>query len=374
MHQFIEALHRAPKQCVIAVTGGGTGAAALLLNVPGGSRSVLEVRVPYGESSLVEFLGYRPEHFCTVATSRDMAARAYERAGWLAPGEPVVGLACTASLATDRPKKGDHRFHISFQNASGVSTHSVNLSKGARDREAEESLLDTVLLNALAAAVGVNDRLPLTLLPGEKIEIEGLPAVDPLSRLFQGETTHVCVDVDGRLSIQIARPTLLVPGAFNPVHEGHRGLAAAAQRLTGLPPAFELSITNVDKPALIPEEIQRRRQQFTWRARVWLTRAPTFAEKATLFPGTTFVVGADTAARIIARCYYDESEMAMKQALDHIRGQGCRFLVAGRVDGDRRFVDLAQVGVPAAFQELFTAIPETDFRLDISSTELRRVP
>ena len=39
------------------------------------------------------------------------------------------------------------------------------------------------------------------------------------------------------------------------------------------------------------EEVRRRLAQCTWRAPLWLTRAPTFAEKALLFPGVVFVVG-----------------------------------------------------------------------------------
>ena len=64
---------------------------------------------------------------------------------------------------------------------------------------------------------------------------------------------------------------------------------------------FELSVTNVDKPALPSAEICRRLRQFTWRTEVWVTRAPTFAEKASVFPGAIFVVGADTAERILGR-------------------------------------------------------------------------
>src|SRR5438105_2137898 len=94
IHQLIEALHRAPYQCALALTGGGTGAAAWLLSVPGGSRTVLEIAVPYHEQALMEYLGSRPEQFCSAATGRALAARAYERAFWLAPGGPVVGVGC----------------------------------------------------------------------------------------------------------------------------------------------------------------------------------------------------------------------------------------------------------------------------------------
>src|SRR4051794_18544612 len=108
--RLIETIHAAGRRCVVAVTGGGATAAAALLTVPGASRTVLEVLVHYAGRSLVEFLGRAPEQFCSPDTARALARRAWQRASWLAPGEEVAGVGCTAGLATDRPKRGEHRF------------------------------------------------------------------------------------------------------------------------------------------------------------------------------------------------------------------------------------------------------------------------
>src|SRR5271155_693836 len=102
----IEQMHGSGWSYVLAVTGGGAGLAAWLLGVPGASRGVLEVQVPYHEESLVQFLGRRPESFCSTATVRLLARRAQERARGLVPGRRVAGVACTASLRSDRPKRG----------------------------------------------------------------------------------------------------------------------------------------------------------------------------------------------------------------------------------------------------------------------------
>jgi nicotinic acid mononucleotide adenylyltransferase len=345
-----------------------------LLSVPGGSRTLLEAAVPYSEEALGEYLGRRPESFCSAATTRALAERALERAGWLAGSAhaaALAGVACTASLRSDRPKRGDHRFHIAIATARRTLTWSLTLTKEARDREGEETVADLVLLNALAEVCGVAERVMVPLLPGEEVVKEEFDPGRPLAELLAGRLAALWVRPDGRMRPDGPAPGLLLPGSFNPLHEGHCALAATAARLAGAPAAFELSATNADKPALPDEEVRRRLGQFAWRAPVWLTRAPTFAEKAALFPGCVFVVGADTAERIVQPRFYGDSAERMAEALGLIRKRGCRFLVAGRVGAEGRFVELAGLELPMEHADLFAAIPGDVFRVDISSTELR---
>jgi hypothetical protein len=196
---------------------------------------------------------------------------------------------------------------------------------------------------------------------------------DPLAALLAGEAAALCAGIDARLRPDSPKPAALLPGSFNPLHEGHWRLAEVAAEIIGKPVAFELSVTNVDKPPLAAEEIRHRLEQFRWRMPVWLTRAPTFAEKAALFPGAVFVIGADTAVRIVDPRYYGNSEAKLREALAQIRAQGCRFLVAGRLGAEGRFAGCEDIAIPDACRNLFEAIPESRFRCDISSTHLRTV-
>jgi hypothetical protein len=128
---------------------------------------------------------------------------------------------------------------------------------------------------------------------------------------------------------------------------------------------------NVDKPPLDMKLVQHRLAQFARRATVWVTRAPTFVAKARLFPGAVFVVGADTAERLVAPRYYTAGEVGVREALAELRERQARFLVAGRVDRGGVFPGLADLPIPADFRKLFTAIPRGEFQVDISSTALR---
>jgi hypothetical protein len=364
----VAVLHQSPYRYAIAMTGGGSGLAGRLLSVPGGSRTVLEIVVPYDEAALGDYLGVRPASFCSAATSQDMARRACERARRLAPGCGVLGLGCTASLRSDRPKRGDHRCHIATHTARETRSQSLTLIKDARSRAEEEAIVEGLALNALAEGLGAAERVPLALLPGEEVVSETPLRTDPLSAFLSGRVARLCVDLDGRMQSDTPLAKLVLPGSFNPLHAAHLDLAQTAAAFEKTGAAFEMSIVNVDKPALSDDEVRRRLAQFTWRAPVWLTRAPTFIEKARLFPGAAFVVGCDTAARIVASRYYQD-EQRMHAALDEFQALKCRFLVAGRVDASGTFVSLDQLAVPDRHRGLFCSIP---FRRDLSSTELRQ--
>jgi hypothetical protein len=82
-----------------------------LLTVPGASRTLLDARVPYAQQALAEVLGGAvPASYASPQTARDMAMAAYRAAAQVATyGTPIIGLGCCCALATDRPKRGDHK-------------------------------------------------------------------------------------------------------------------------------------------------------------------------------------------------------------------------------------------------------------------------
>ena len=163
-------------------------------------------------------------------------------------------------------------------------------------------------------------------------------------------------------------PRCLLPGSFNPVHEGHRRMLALAAARLGAGGAYELAILNPDKPPLSSGEAAHRLAGFSDAEAVWLTRAPTFPEKARIFPGATFAVGVDTIVRIAEPRYYGGPE-GLAAALS-VLGQ-CRFLVFGRRT-TAGFETLESTALPAPLAALCEGVPEADFRIDVSSTELRR--
>ncbi len=371
--QLISGLHASGRKAALAITGGGSGAIGELLRVPGGSRLLVEAQVPYDEQALATFLGFAPAQACSADTAIAMARTARARAARLAaPGSDPVGLGATAALNSDRPRRGEHRFHIAFANAAGIAHCSCVLAKGRRDRAGEEDLVSRAIILWLARACGVAAPSPQSLFAADEPYAEAvIGTADALDQLVAGELNRVTIEPDGQILLSAPPPVVLFPGSFNPLHAGHVLLARVAQELRQQPVAFEISVANVDKPPLESATVRRRLTQFAWKAPVELTRAPTFVEKARLFPGATFVVGADTAERLFGARYYGGDEARMHLALEEIAGSGASFLVAVRLDATGRVRTLGDIPVPRRYADLFIEIPAHRFRLDISSSEIR---
>ncbi len=374
--QLVNSIHFSGRQTVISLTGGGSQAIGKLLSVPGGSRSLIEAVVPYSMAALTEHLGGEPEQACSEATARAMAMAAWMRAKKLvAAPRSVVGVGCTASLVSDSPKRGEHRIHVGVQTATETTSFSLTLVKGKRTRQQEERLAAKLLLMALGEACGADTNacraaLESNRLRGEQIQRRRQDAPLEWTELLLGERKFV----EWPPEVGKELPKVLFPGAFNPLHLGHRLMAEVAAEIAEEKVVYELSFTNVDKPPLDFLEIADRlagiEKQDPGRG-VLLTAAPTFSEKAKLFPGTLFVVGADTLQRIADPHYYGDDDERRDLAIHQIGVADCQFLVFGRKLGGR-FCLLGDMQLPPGLLRLCHEVPESAFHEDISSTAVRR--
>jgi hypothetical protein len=372
LEQLLTSIHATPHMMTMNFAGAGSQALAWLHSVGGSSRTVLEATDRYVPTSLAEAIGYMPEQFTSVETGAALAKNAFERAKKLAkPGTPVFGVGCTATIATDRTKRGDHRCVVSVRDSLGTLSYELVLTKGERNRQQEEDLVSTIILLAIAEACGVFDTPELELLSNETL-LRHFAPIPELQQLIDGSLNWLAVHPDGRLETgETFANAAILSGSFNPLHEGHKKLSIVASQQLNKDVVFELPLINAEKAPIDLAEARKRAVQFLGFDTLLLSRAPLFDRKAEFYPNSTFILGADTAARLVAPRFYSDDAQKMKASLKHLRSRGAKFLVAGRSSKDD-FKTLDDIEIPAQYRAMFSEIPERAFKMDISSTELRK--
>jgi len=379
---------------VLYVTGGGTEVFPILLAGGGGSATLIAGRIPYDPNDFRAALGHDPGRMVGEGAARGLAMAAFRHGLSIRgeiPADSVIGIGATSKLSRGPGEREgrSHEIHAACQSSWQTDVRSVLLPPGG-DRRWEERINALVILNLIAAYKG--DEVGLTL------EFEGrtVPA-DAISERQDSWIECNCRDLQdilvGRRRWAIVelplgsrpggvdasdadRPRLILPGSFRPVHAGHIRMAEIASGLMGLPCSFELSLCHPEKPPLDYLAIASRLRGFAdVRGWIYLTDAPTYVEKARLFPGATFVVGHDAALRILDPRFYGGPE-GRDAILAELESLGTRFLIFGRLDDRREFrqISAGAFDHPAVARFLgrnTRTVPEELFRVDVSSTEIR---
>jgi len=202
--------------------------------------------------------------------------------------------------------------------------------------------------------------------------------MNSIERLYAGKIGAIVISSNGEVSESLPCHPLVLAGSFNPLHQGHRRMLEAASLAVDGPTYYEISISNVDKPVLPEAELERRVARVTSNGNsIIVTNAPRFAEKSSILPGATFVIGFDTYIRLMDKRYYPDhvagEHSPVENSLDLIFENRCGFVVAGRVDHQSQFRRLhdAEFEIPTRYRSMFIELTEAQFRSDLSSTEIR---
>jgi len=344
----------------------------------------------------------------------------------------AVGVGIASALKSPHTRSKTSRAFVTAETSTGQTWQlSAQLAKSDRTRVQEDIAVAHIALTLLECVQTNSSPIPLgekkSTIAGdlweincfhpnytEPSEITRDSIRDGVQRILDdGEESILLLPFQTPLGVafRCIRRTVLpphsivFPGSFNPVHEGHVELAKGAMQRTDSKMAFfEISITNADKPALSLDTVIERLEKFLQiptlheaenasilshcRWGVLLTNAPLFKQKVDILQPLhvsrtdnrpkplPFVIGTDTLVRLVDPKYYNGSHEQMVKALE---GMACDFVVGGRLEQKKTDDGTEPVfmsgedeikKLPDSIRPKFTALP--DFRVDISSSEIRK--
>ncbi len=351
----------------VSTTGAGLRLQTALWDTPGASAYLVGFFTPYARTQLHSFLGHSPEtSYCSKEVAFDLAMASYLRAAEHqvvegVEGEPV-GVGITAAVASTRVPRGEQRAHVVIMAWNQMHHFEVPLTKSA-GVEARRTHDETISQAVLAELQNVlrEQRAPVQ-----------RHSETAMGRFYG----YPVFDTNGRRYPASESPGVYLPATLNPIHDGHRMMCRVAEERMHSAPGgarfarYLVSSTSPHKGRLSVQEMLKKAGMLRaerWRDEsrmVEFTRdEPLFLDKARKRPGSVFLIGADTMARMLEPGWGPD----IAEMLSEMQNLGTRFWVMGRKLGDR-YLTCRDVEVPWPHQNIFEPM---EGRLDVSSTELR---
>jgi len=349
----LEGLLKLPIRLYCVATGAGAGIQKMLWEVPGASSFLVESIFPYAPARSAKFAGITPKTFASEEFALDLAAAAYVEA-MDDPTKDPVGLALTASVASIKEHRGDHRLHMVCMTKDKILGKTLVLAKGTSMRTHDGYASDTATLDLLLATLDIGGGLYEDYSQQARRRFFEHPVFHPNG----GRTSENSID---------DRP--LFPGAFDPPHAGHETIAdsVAHPEVADLEPVFAICVDHPIKAPLSVQGMLRRASLLKHRTVLFTEGDPLYIDKARKHPGRPIILGADALLRMLDHKWTE----VPRTLFDEFRTLGTKFFVFGRKIGEdfisasEAIVICAQHGVP---RDLFQAL---DGRWDISSSAIR---
>lgn len=336
----------------VACTGAGAGFQNHLWSLPGASSYLIGAAFPYAPEDTDEFLGFKPERYCSAETALDMAMGAYYRA-YTPDGAPPIGIGLTASVASQKAHRGDHRVFAAWFSDQGHQVLGLTLPKreGEGPRLSDGKTADDLALIVLLHACNNSQ--------SSRFQVECESAEE---RFFKRPYFRAVGTREG--SPTPSKDLTLFPGAFNPPHEGHLGMADNFEREFGRKAAFAITYNPPHKEPLTVADMLKRAKLLRGRDRLFTKDDPLYIDKARAFPGASFLIGADAVERMYDAAWCEDPAVLSRE-FDSL---GTWFYVAERKLADR-YINIHTI----ICNPLYEGFPGQAIRgrWDISSSEIR---
>jgi nicotinic acid mononucleotide adenylyltransferase len=342
----------------VIATGGGAGLQEKLWSVPGSSAYLSGASFPYSMEEHDELLGFKPEKYCSPEDAVDLASAAYMKA-YRFDGKKPVGVGITASVASERMHRGNHHAHVAIMTDDSVSILNMSLVKGVGEvqRYQDGKLCDDAGYFLIIKQLGLLD---------DKLEISN---EDATSLAYERFWRRPYFTASGqRLAKLEVDHHALLPGAFNPPHEGHYGMAHEVEKI-GYQVVFTTTVNPPHKGVLSVQDCLKRAKLLHGRNRLFTHDDPLYIDKARAYPGAPMIIGADACQRLFDPKWGADIEQTLKEFLSlKTKFYVCDRFIDGKLVKGWDVVASMDEHLYRNYARIFTAI---DGQWNISSTELR---
>ena len=361
-----DALKHAGVNIHVIATGAGAGLQQLLWETPGSSAYLSGCSFPYDKDEQAELLGFMPEHFCSEEAAMDLASAAYMKA-YKFGGKKTIGIGLTASVASEHEHRGDHRVFVCGITDDKVITADHLFEKGVGEAKRAED------------GYWCDDFGIAAILECAKTDQKYLHAVefkDASSVAMERFMARPYFTANGKRLEKIPKEGkwALMPGAFNPPHEGHFGSAEAAMKDYNHRAVFEITADPPHKGALTVQALLQRAKMLQGYDRVVTTQLPLYIDKARKYPGKPIILGADAMVRMLDPKW----GLNIGEMFGEFYNLGTKLFVSGReIDGLFTSCEdiLNDIKNKHPFKDWASAqivMKPLKGQWDISSTELRK--
>lgn len=357
---WTEQLKQANVSIHLIATGGGAGLQQQLWETPGSSAYLSGCHFPYAMEEQEELLSFMPEHFVSEENAVDLASAAYMKA-YRFGGKNPIGVGLTASVASEKLHRGDHRVFICTITNDSVKLFHGTLEKGVgqEQRLADGKQCDywgQVMLSDAAKLLTFSNAYDATELARKRF----------FARPFFAANGKRLVEMPNNKRLA------LMSGAFNPLHEGHTSVAQSVMDGHGKTVVYEVTAEPPHKEAMTVQSLLQRAKLLQGHDRLFTKSNPLYLDKARAFLGVPLVLGADAMVRMLDPKW----GVSVKELLSEFQKLNTKLLVSGRLIDDKfvSYVDILNsidLKDPSLLSLALDVLSPVDGRVDISSTELR---
>jgi nicotinic acid mononucleotide adenylyltransferase len=345
----------------VVATGAGAGVQKELWEVPGCSTFLSGCSFPYDAAEQEEFLGFMPEHFSSEENAIDLASAAYMKA-YKFGGKKPVGLGVAASVASTSLHRGDHRIHACVITEDKVLTFNKILEKGTGipARVHDGMIADDLAFFMLVDALGISNFDP----PVRQYN-------DATEKAKERFFARPFFSATGKrfANIPESKHWALMPGAYNPPHEGHFGTANNVSEDYHRNVIFEVTAQPPHKDALSVQALLQRAKVLQGHNRIFTKKNPLYLDKARAYPGIPLVMGADAMVRLLDPKWGVDILASFKE----FKELKTELYIAGRTMGSKfvTWQDIKEMLTPEQSQLFVEIARPISGHWDISSTEIR---